>query len=566
MPDRQWDDEIDVLVVGSGAAGLSAAVVAASGPERTQVLVIEKSALLGGTSATSGAGVWIPCSPLAAEAGYPDTPEEAFAYLRALTAPNVSDERIDAYVRSAPAMLNWFARHTTLRFESMPYPDYHPDLQGGKPGWRTHFPIGMDGRLLGRDVDLIRAPSPAASLLGLICWEVKEAQTLLFRPRGWLFTLLGLLLRYALDVPQRLHSRKDRRLTLGNALIGRLMAAAKEKGVVIQRETALQELLLENGRVSGALISHEGRTRRVKTRRGVMLAGGGFERNAAMRAAYLPPQAGAPELSGSQPNNTGDCIEAALRAGAATRNMDSAWWGPVFKVPGEERGRLCAIERALPGCIMVNHAGRRFMNEATSYHIAAQRMLAEDRPDARTVPAYILFDASYRARYPMGPLLPVPWLFNSRAVRSTVTRADTIEELARKLGLPADALKDTIASFNADARTGNDSQFGRGTDVYERYYGDARAQPNPTMAPLERAPFYAMPMYLGEIGTNGGLATDGDARVLDAAGVPIAGLYAAGNTTASVMGYSYPAAGATLGPALTFGYVAGLQLGKSCDG
>jgi len=295
---------------------------------------------------------------------------------------------------------------------------------------------------------------------------------------------------------------------------------------------------------------------RIRARRGVLLASGGFERNAELRARYLPPQAGDPGMSGSQINNTGDCLGIAQRIGAATLSMDSAWWAPVFKVPGEERGRLCAVERALPGCIMVNRAGRRFMNEAPSYHIVAQTMMAADRADARTVPAYILFDARFHRHYPMGPLLPLPLWLHSAAVRRAVTCANSWDELARKIGLPAEALQETITRFNTDARRGVDTEFGRGSDEYERYYGDPKVAPNPTLAPLERAPFYAMSLHLGDIGTNGGLATDADARVLDANGVPIAGLYAAGNITASVMGHSYPGAGSTLGPAMTFAFIA----------
>lgn len=559
---KQWDSEVDLLVVGSGAAGLTGAVVAAQGGAR--VLVIEKSALLGGTSATSGGGVWIPCSPAAQAVGHEDSEAEAFAYLRALSDAHVSDARITAFVRGAPALLTWLARHDILHFDSTPYPDYHLELAGAKTGWRTHFPRAMHGRALGDAVNLIREESPAASLFGKINWTVAETQALLHRPPGWSWTAAKMLLRYLLDVPQRLHSTRDRFLSLGNAIVGHLMLALDRFAVPVQRETALAELIVESGRVVGAVAVQQAaggpRTLRIRARRGVLLAGGGFERNAALRARHLPAQAGDPGMSGSQINNTGDCIEVARRIGAATLAMDSAWWAPVFKVPGEERARLCAVERALPGCIMVDYSGRRFMNEAKSYHVAAQAMLAADSPEARTIPAYILFDARFQRRYPMGPLMPWPLKLHSRAVRSTVTVASSWDEMARKLNLPAQTLRETVGRFNVDAARGEDSEFGRGFDEYERYYGDPKVRPNPTLAPLLRAPFYAMQLHLGDIGTNGGLATDEHARVLDGEGNVIAGLYAAGNTTASVMGHSYPGAGGTLGPAMTFAFLAGRHL------
>ncbi len=555
MP-AQWDQEVDVLVVGSGAAGLSASVVAATGA--AQVLVIEKSELIGGTSATSGGGVWIPSSPLAAAAGFADTSAEAFQYLRALTAPNISDERIMAFVEGAPAMLRWMAEHTGLRFISTPYPDYHPELPGGKTGWRTHFPVEFDGRVLGDDVNLIREESPAASFLGLINWTLLETQALLHRPPGWRWVFIKMLLRYARDIRQRLRSRRDRFLSLGNAIIGQLKLAADRLQVPIWRHTALLELIQENGVVVGAIVSKNDRRLRIRARRAVVLAGGGFERNAGMRALYLPAAAADPGMSGSQINNQGECINIAKHIGAATMNMDSAWWAPVFKVPGEERGRLCAVERALPGCIIVNQRGQRYMNETASYHVAAQTMMAEDRPDTRTVPSYILFDSRYRKFYPMGPLLPLPLWLHSPAIRSTVIKAQTIAELAEKIQIAPQVLEGTIERFNRGASAGSDPDFHRGASEYDRYYGDPKVQPNPTLAPLATAPFYAMRLYLGDIGTNGGLCTDANARVLDNAGAPIPGLYAAGNTTASVMGHCYPGAGGTLGPAMTFGYLAGL--------
>jgi 3-oxosteroid 1-dehydrogenase len=453
-------------------------------------------------------------------------------------------------------MLDWMQANTDLRLVSIPYPDYHPELPGAKMGFRAHFPVDFDGRALGPDVNLIREESPVASFLGIINWTIRESPALLYRTPGWRWLFFKMLARYFLDVPQRLHSRRDRFLTMGNALIGRLYYTAKTSGVPIWLNAAIQDLHQADGRVSGIEVVHEGRKMHIRARLGVMLAGGGFERNVAMRASCLPPEAADPEMSGSQKNNTGDCITIARKLGANTMNMDSAWWAPVFKVPGEDRGRLSAVERALPGCIMVNQAGRRYVNEASSYHCVGQAMIARNHPDAMTIPSYLICDSRFRSRYPIGPLLPIPLAWHSAAVRSIVTTAPTPSELAKKLGIPANHLISTIEHFNHDARQGKDTEFNRGASAYDRYCGDARVQPNPSLAPLEVAPFYAVPLYLGDIGTNGGLVIDDHARVLDTAGHPIPGLYAAGNTTASVMGYSYPAPGATLGPALTFAFLA----------
>jgi 3-oxosteroid 1-dehydrogenase len=558
-----WDKETDILVVGSGAGGLLAAVLAAT--RRSQVLVIEKTAEFGGTSATSGGGIWIPNSHLAAAAGLQDSPEEAFQYIRSLSAPNVPDENIRAFVREAPQMLRWLEEHTPVRYQSLPYPDYHAELPGGKVGFRTHLPLELDGRLLGDEVLRLRAASPAASLLGRINWKFSETYQLLFRLKGWQLTLLRMLARYYLDIGQRLRSPKDRFLTLGTTLVGGLRIAANTVGVTLWLNTPLVELVRDGDRVVGAVIEHEGRRMRIRTRKGVILAAGGFERNPEMRRQYLlhTPE---PTRSGGQSGNTGDSIRAATSIGAATMNMDHTWSAPVFSIPDEYRGRLSTTERALPGCIILNQAARRYMNEAASYHIAGQKMVSADRPNASTNPSWIIFDARFRNRYPLGPVLPlVPdWLL-PKNVRSILKKAPTLEALAGRIGLPTQALQATIERFNAGARNGVDEDFGRGAAAYDRLYGDPRVQPNPTLAPIETPPFYAFPIYAGDIGTCGGLVTDEHARVLDTTRRPIEGLYAVGNNAASVMGGSYPGAGSTIGPAMTFAYIAALHVTSSTE-
>lgn len=553
-----WDETVDVLIVGSGAGGLLASLVAAS--RGAKVLVIEKTDEYGGTSATSGGGIWIPNSHLGSAAGLEDSPDEAFTYIRALSASNVPDANIRAYVREAPRMLLWLEQNTQVRYQSLPYPDYQVELPGGKPGFRTHLPVEMDGRALGDEVLTLRAASPAASLFGRINWKFTETYQLLFRLQGWKLTLLGMLRRYYLDIGQRLRSRKDRFLTLGTALVGGLRLAMLERHIPLWLQTPLTELIRTDGRIVGAVVNRNGKLMRIRARKGVILAAGGFERNAAMRQRYRPSVPD-PTRSGGQVGNTGDAINLAAAVGAATRNMEHAWCAPVFSIPGEYRGRLSTTERALPGCIIVNQAGQRYMNEAASYHIAGQAMVTANRREAATDPSWLIFDGRYRHNYPLGPVLPlVPdWLL-PRNVRSILRKAPTLAALAQRTGLPAAALQTTVERFNAGAREGRDEQFARGAAAYDGMYGDPRVAPNPTLAPLEQAPFYAFPIYAGDIGTCGGLTTDEHARVIDMEGRPIEGLYAVGNCAASVMGGSYPGAGSTLGPAMTFAYVAASHL------
>lgn len=552
---QAWDTEVDVLVVGSGAGGLVSAIVAAD--HHARVLVIEKSGEYGGTSATSGGGIWIPNSHLAAAAGLQDSEAEAYEYLRGLSAPNVPDEVIRAYIRKAPEMLRWLVEQTPVRYNSVPYPDYHVENPGGKPGFRTHLPAGFDGRRLGDDMRTLRSASPAASLFGIINWGFEDTHAFLFRSKGWMRRMAAMFWQYASDVPFRFSSLKDRRLTLGTALVGGLRSALNERGVPLWLNAALEDLVRDDKGVTGAVVKRDGRALRIRALKGVVLAAGGFERNRELRAKHLPGSDD-PTMSGSQVNNTGDAISAAARAGAALRNMHSSWAAPVFRVPGEARARLSAVERALPGSIIVNQAGKRYLNEAASYHLAGKAMIAEDKPGAGTQPSWMIFDHTFRHKYPAGPLLPlIPDALQAPGVRKILRKASTLEGLAQEIGVPPQILRETVERFNADARTGVDRDFDRGGPAYDRMYGDQRVQPNPTLAPLEKAPFYAMPIYSGDIGTNGGVATNENAQALDANGRMIPGLYVVGNNAASVMGESYPGAGATLGPSMTFGYVAG---------
>lgn len=554
-----WDKEVDVLVVGSGAGGMLSALVAAK--NHADVLIIEKEKLWGGTSATSGAGIWIPASDQAAAAGFHDNVEDAFKYVRALSADNVPDENIRAYVENASKMLRWMGGNTEIEYHAFPYPDYHAENPGGSPtGYRTHMPLPLDGKRLGDDVRTLRFASPAASLFGYLNWHFDETYILLFRAKGWWWHLAKSLMRYWLDWPFRFTSRKDRRLTLGNALAGGLRLALNEAKVPLWLDSGLEELVSENGKVMGAVVRRDGKAVRIRARKGVILAAGGFDKNQAMRDEHAPLYPNA-LYSGGTGGNTGDAIRAGQTLGADTMNLQSTWAAPVFYVPGEDRGRLCTIERALPGSLMVNQQGERYLNEAASYHITGQQMARRQREHGDASPTWFVFDHTYRHSYPVGPVYPlVPdWLQNGM-VKTILKKGRTIAELAEDMGVDPARLEATIARYNEYAAKGEDPDFHRGEAAYDKMYGDPRVTPNPCLRPLSKGPFYAMPMYPGDIGTNGGLRTDPKARVLDGKGQPIPGLYAIGNCAASAMGESYPGAGVTIGPALTFGYIAANDL------
>ena len=556
---QQWDMQVDVLVVGSGAGGLLAALVAAH--NHAEVLIIEKDRQWGGTSATSGGGIWIPGSDQAKAAGFEDSLADAFKYVRALSADNVPDANIRAYVENGAAMLRWMSANTPVVYTAQPYPDYHAENPGGSvTGYRTHLPELLDGKPLGKDIRSQRFPSPAASLFGWLQWTFPETYDLLYRPKGWFWRLSVNMARYWLDLPFRLTSRKDRRLTLGNALVGGIRIALNQRGVPLWLQSPLVELVREQGRVTGAVVSRQGRTTRIGVRKGVILAAGGFDRNQAMRDAHAPLYPSA-QISGGVTSNTGDAISAGMAVGAGAMNLQSAWAAPMFYVPGEDRGRLCTIERALPGCIMVNQSGQRYLNEAASYHVTGQLMARRHAEHGDANPSWMVFDYRYRQLFPMGPLYPVipDWAQNGM-VKTILKKGRTVEELAGHMEVDPAALAATIARFNEHAAQGVDPEFSRGEAAYDKMYGDPRQSPNPCLRALTEAPFYALPIYPGDIGMNGGLTTNAKAQVTDPAGKPIPGLYAIGNSAASAMGESYPGAGVTIGPALTFGYIAALDL------
>ncbi|WP_207883337.1 FAD-dependent oxidoreductase [Pseudomonas sp. 30_B] len=554
---REWDYECDVLVVGSGAGGMTAALRARD--FGMDVLVVEKSDRYGGTSAVSGGGIWIPCNHRIAALGGQDSAQEAIRYIRAVTRDLVTDGRVEAYVEHGRRMVEYLEANSRVRFEAQPeYADYYPEVPGGKPGFRSMDPLPFDARELGEEFARMREPSPGTLMMGRVAMTMKEARVLLCRGPGWVGLTMKILWRYWRDLGGRLSSKRDRFLTLGNALVAALRRSLLDRQVPLWLEAPLQGLIEEDGRVVGAELLHKGRPLRVHARKAVVIAAGGFERNQAMRSQYHP-QPSQSQWSATPPYNSGDGIRAGQALGAATALMEHAWWAPTTHVEGEEKQRALFVERTLPGCVLVDSAGQRFVNEAAPYTDIVYAMYGHNTEQARSVPCWMVFDAEFRRKYPCGALLPGYAQPDNRLpkhLHGYYHKADSIAELATAIGVDGAGLARTLERFNRNAALGQDPDFHKGESAFDRYYGDPTVLPNPCLAPLLKAPFYAVQINAGDIGTKGGLLTDVHARVLRDDGSPIAGLYAIGNSAASMMGTTYPGAGSTIGPAMTFGFLA----------
>lgn len=551
----------DVVVVGSGAGGMLAACRAAD--RGLSAVVIEKSEVYGGTSAVSGGGIWIPCNHHIAELGVTDTREAARTYIDACTKGVTATERIEAYLDVAPEMLRYVEANTPVRYEALPkYADYFQHLPGSMPGYRALDPLPVDGALLGDELARLRLPSPGTLVGGRVAVTSKEAHVLLSKAPGYIGLALKQFGRYWFDWRGRMQSRRDRRLTLGNALAGGLRRALLDRDVPLWLNAPMRELLEADGRVTGVEVERNGQRVRVLAKRGVILAAGGFERNQAMRERYLPSPTQA-QWSATPPNNTGDAIAAGMQLGARTALMEHVWGAPTVHVDREEKQRALFVERNLPGCVIVNGHGKRFVNEAAPYSEFVPAMYRDHAQTGACVPAWMVFDARFRQRYPCGPIMPAVMMPDSRIpvqFRSLLYKAETLDALAAQIGVDAHGLRDTVAKMNRYAASGVDEEFAKGGNVFDTYYGDPSVKPNPCLAPLDTGPFYAVRIDAGDIGTKGGLVTDAFARVLREDASPIEGLYAIGNTSASMMGASYPGAGSTLGPAMTFGYIAANHL------
>lgn len=530
-PAARLSGAYDVVVVGSGAAGLVSAVRAADAG--LSVVVVEKAALLGGTTAAGGGVMWAPNNHLARAAGYADSHADGVAYLAAAAGHVLSSEEIEWYVATAPRAVSYLDSHTKVSMVPICRPDYHLEWQGSADGGR-----GLDNGAFD--------PTDYPGLADLI------------RPSSY-FPLLTMTERDELNGraadPALLAERAATGVrTMGGALVGSLLASALDRGVQLAVNSPVEALEQTEGKWSLDL-GGDGAGLRI-TASAVVLASGGFEWNPRLRQAFLP----FPVTPISAPSNEGDGLELGLKAGATVADMSAVWGVPVISTPehmydGQQSGRMGNVEMTLPGSITVNAKGRRFLNEALNYHDASRVFASIDPQTGRQAnsPAWLVFDSAYLAKYPVAGSTP-------GQAAAWMASAPTLEGLAEAIGVDPEGLTSTVQRFNVDAATGMDTEFQRGATPQDRFLGDGGNTPNPCLAPLLKAPFYAVPIQAGVLGTSGGLATDFDGRVLDWHQHPLPGLYAAGNVSAGVFRNNYPGGGATLGSAITRAFAVGEHL------
>ncbi|MFE7516032.1 FAD-dependent oxidoreductase [Streptomyces sp. NPDC057540] len=549
-----WDHTYDVVVVGSGAAGMAAAITARL--RGLTALVVEKTEVYGGSTALSGGAIWVPDNFHLDEAGLGDTPEKARAYLDATVGDRVPAVRKDAYVTHGPRMVRELHDRTAVRFVYTPgYSDYYPERLGGYPQGRSVEPQVFDFRKLGPEqrATMRRAGLPTYGLT----ITSKDFRQLNMVGRTWAGRRTAVKVG-AQAVRARLSGQEL--LSLGEALIARMRHSLDALGADLWLSAPLTGLVEEDGRVTGIRVTRDGRELRIRASGGVVLASGGFSHDQRLREKHLPAPTSTTWSSASE-GQTGDALEPAVALGAATDLMDRVWGAPSV-VPPEGKPFFLVADRGIPGMVIVNEAGERYANEAAPYHEFVDAMYANDRPGAGTVPSWLILDATAKARYLFmglfpGQSFPKPWLESG-----FVKRAATVEDLAARIGAAPERLRATVDRFNGFARTGRDEDFHRGESVYDRYYGDPTL-PNPNLAPLDKGPYYAIPVHPGDIGTKGGLVTDATARVLREDGSAIDGLYASGNVSSAVMGETYPGPGATIGPAMTFSWLAADHISRT---
>ena len=555
-------DTFDVVVVGSGAAGAMTALRAAD--LGMKVVIIEKAQKFGGTSAVSGGVLWIPNHQLNGDAG--DTREAVLEYLDSIITKPVNRDRLEAFVDTAPAMLHYL-KGTGVEVIGAAWPDYEPQKPGARSDRSVIAPI-FDGRELGDNrYDLMREQFNRFKLFGRYSLDLSEMFPLMMQQKGWRGVAAKVITRYWADRSTRALSKRDRRFVQGAALMGRVYQQVFKRGVELRLETAMEELVVDkSGKVTGITVSKFGKTSKINARHGVVLAAGGFEWNQELRDRFFPFP-GLAQLQSSTPEgaNRGEALIAAEKIGASTEHTEEAWFIPTMVLPAPGASNYHEVHQAAfdvgrPWSVCVNRNGVRFVDEACGYDQFGQGMIRDHQKTGANLPCWHIFDAKFRAKFSSGGLMPTAHTPERKVPKDWwdhyVFKADTIEELVRKIDLPADAVLATIAKNNEYAKTGVDSEFGKGMNIYDQFFGDPTVSPNPNIGPIDKAPFYAVPIHAGDLGTKGGLRCDERSRVLDGKGNPISGLYAAGNQAGTPFGNVYPGAGATIGPAMTFGYIA----------
>ena len=557
--DRSPTDEVwDVVVVGAGAGGLTAASVAAA--DGCSVLLLEQADVVGGTTAISGGMMWIPANHKAAAVQRTDTLDAARTYLEE-TVPGIDRVRLETFLARGDEALRDLEARTSLRVRPVPtYPDYYPDLPGASAGGRVLEPVPFDALELGQAFKLVRDPLPEFVLFGGMMISRGDIPHLRRVFKSWRSSLhVGkLLVKYRWE---RLRSRRGTTLYLGNALVARLLKSALDLGVTLRTGATVDTLTADtHGRACLLGVSYSAGCRnRVIARRGVVLATGGLSHDAELRRIYVPDSAGglsATASTGKAPR--GARLAASLGGQLSRPTQDGAFWVPAstFTRTDGSAGVYphTVTDRAKPGLIAVDSTGSRFVNEAVSYHEFVRAQLSNANS---AIPAWLICDSRFLWTYGLGKIKPFKLSVKAEVGAGYLKRADTLAGLAISIGVPLEAFEKTVSDFNLHAQHGEDPIFGRGSNIYQRALGDADRQPNPCVAPLTDAPFYALAVRPADLGMSAGIVTDAQARVLADDGRPISGLYACGNDMASIMQGSYPGPGITLGPALVFGWLAG---------
>ena len=548
VKDITFDASYDWIVVGGGAAGMTSALTANHLGLKT--LIVEKTPYIGGSTARSAGCVWVPNNHLLHQAGAVDTPEQATTYFSQTVGSSSPLPLQQAYIKNASVMIKFLSQISSVRFQvSTGYPDYYAELPGGMTSGRCLEPVPIDANLLGENKKYLRPPVlPYAKYTGLNASNA--APVLLFRHHAsgrW--ALLKFLFNAAKDF---LLGRVI--LTMGQGVAGHLYHAILKAGIKVETKTSLGGFIIDQGKIVGVIVYKNYKPYYYQAKKGVMLAAGGFAKNQAMRDQYLPYPS-RKEWSIAAEGDTGDAITAGERIGAKLNLMDDAWWGPVSHTQGTDAPNFNVVERSKPGSIMVNGQGQRFVNESAPYCDVVNKIYELHQKSTNSlIPCWIILDKNNRNSYSLGVTPPAAPISSKHFENGDIVKADSLEALATKLNIPTDNLLATVKKFNQYAIEGEDKDFQRGETAYDQFFGDSHFK-NHSLAPLTKAPYYAIRLFPGDISTRGGLVTNEFAQVQNYEGKTIEGLYAAGNTMATVMGHSYPGPGATIGPAMTFGYL-----------
>ncbi len=551
-------DTYDVIVVGSGSAGAVAALRASE--LGLSVLIVEKAHKFGGTSATSGGVLWVPDHKLAPS---DDSREKTLEYLNSIMTGPVQRDRLNAYLDNAPEMVH-FLKSLGVPLGIAAWPDYYPHAPSARVD-RSLICDTCDGRQLGEHFTLMREQYNRFKVFGRYSLDVMQFFSISTRAKGWVTTFLKMLFHYWTDFSTRKLTTRDRRFTMGAALMGWLYKNIFDRKIEVRLETKLDELVVAGGKVIGVKVSNFGRSYEIKANHGVVLCAGGFEWNQELRDRFFQVPGLTRHSSTPEDANRGEALIAGMKIGAATEHTESGWWIPTMHTPMPQASNFEEIHQAAfdvgrPHSVAVNRNGLRFVDEACGYDDFGKAMVADQLKTGANTPCWLVFDATFRTKFTAGGIMPTILTPDSKIPPDWwdhyIFRADTLEALAAKIHLPVATLKKTVANMNEYAKTGVDPEFGRGNNAYDQMFGDWNVKPNPCLGPIDKAPYYAVAINLGDLGTKGGLKADAKARVVDSAGQPIPNLYAAGNNAGSPFGNCYPGAGGTIGPAMTFGFVA----------